>query len=132
MLVGRAAADFENLGVVSCVDAVTGSVSGVAGQNGEVGAGDGEDGTTVVGIAAGLSEAWEGSQYRKRRWFINSRVKAVLSELAIVGCGRIVERVVGPVHEGVLAEHGSHFCGSDDGKDGDGEFARKEVCGGRG
>jgi hypothetical protein len=37
----------------------------------------------------------------------------MLSELAI-GCGCIVERVVGPVHEGVLAEHGSHFCGFED------------------
>lgn len=42
---------------------------------------------------------------------MHSRVKAMLSELAIVGCGGIVERVVGPVHEGVLAEHGSHFAG---------------------
>lgn len=52
---------------------------------------------------------------------MHSRVKAMLSELAIVGCGGIVERVVGPVHEGVLAEHGSHFCGSEDGK-------KKKVC----
>lgn len=38
------------------------------------------------------------------------RVKAMLSELAVVGCGSFVERVVGPVHQGILAEHGSHLC----------------------
>lgn len=38
------------------------------------------------------------------------RVKAMLSETVIVGCGSFVEGVVGPVHQGVLAEHGSHRC----------------------
>lgn len=38
------------------------------------------------------------------------RVEAVLSEAIVVCLGRIVERVVGPVHQGVLAEHGSHIC----------------------
>lgn len=55
VLIGRAAADLEDLGVVSCVDAVAGSVSGVAREDGEVGTGDGEDGTTIVGVAIGTS-----------------------------------------------------------------------------
>lgn len=65
MLVGRAAADLEDLGVVSRVDAVAGRVSGVAGQDGEVGAGDGEDGTTVVGVAVESLEAWERRQHQE-------------------------------------------------------------------
>lgn len=52
----------------------------------------------------------------------------MLSELAVVGSGRIVERVVGPVHEGVLAEHGSHFCGFEDGLEGRfAEFSKESV-----
>lgn len=38
------------------------------------------------------------------------RVEAVLSEAIVVDFGCIAEGVVGPVHEGVLAE-GSHSCG---------------------
>lgn len=41
------------------------------------------------------------------------RVEAVLSEAIVVGCGSVVEGVVGSVHEGVLAEHGSHPCDCD-------------------
>lgn len=33
--------------------------------------------------------------------------------IAAAGCGSVVEGVVGPVHEGVLAEHGSHPCECD-------------------
>lgn len=60
MLVSRAAADLEDLGIVSCVDAVAGGVSGVARQDGEVGAGDGEDGAAVVGVAVASSASWQG------------------------------------------------------------------------
>jgi hypothetical protein len=33
----------------------------------------------------------------------------MLSQLAMVGLGGVGEGVVGPIHERVLAEHGSHF-----------------------
>lgn len=40
-----------------------------------------------------------------------SRVKSVFSKLAMVSLGSIRERVVGPVHQRVLAEHGTtHDC----------------------
>jgi hypothetical protein len=39
-----------------------------------------------------------------------SRVESMFSKLSIVGLGSIGERVVGPVHQGVLAKHGSHDC----------------------
>lgn len=39
------------------------------------------------------------------------RVEAMLPEAIALDFGCIVEGVVGPVHEGVLAEHGSHLCG---------------------
>jgi len=54
----------------------------------------------------------------------------MLSELAVVGCGRIVERVVGPVHKGVLAEHGSHFCGFEDVEEGFSAQVSSEKYGG--
>jgi hypothetical protein len=44
-----------------------------------------------------------------------SRVKSMFSKLAVVGLGSIRERVVGPVHQRVLAEHGSHDWGLCDG-----------------
>lgn len=37
------------------------------------------------------------------------RIESMLSKLSIVRLGSFRERVVGPVHQGVLAEHGSHF-----------------------
>jgi hypothetical protein len=39
------------------------------------------------------------------------RVEAMLAGLAAVLLGSIGEGVVGPIHERVLAEHGSHDCG---------------------
>lgn len=44
-------ADFEDLGGHAGVDAVAAGVTGVAGHDGEVGAGDGEGGAAVVGVA---------------------------------------------------------------------------------
>ncbi|KUI54117.1 hypothetical protein VP1G_10612 [Cytospora mali] len=50
VLVCRATANLEHLGVVSRVDAVAGCVSGVASHDGKVSASDGEDGAAVVGV----------------------------------------------------------------------------------
>ena len=40
-----------------------------------------------------------------------SRVESMFSKLSVVGLGSLGERVIGPVHQGVLAKHGSHGCG---------------------
>jgi hypothetical protein len=49
---GRAA-DFEDFGCVAGVDVVAARGACVAGEDGEVGSGDGEGGAAVVGVAMG-------------------------------------------------------------------------------
>ena len=52
--VGRAvAADLEEFGGVAGVDAVAGCAAGVAGEDGEVRAGDAEGGAAVICVAVG-------------------------------------------------------------------------------
>lgn len=116
MLVCRAATDLKDLGIVAGIDAVAGCMTGVARHDGEVGAGDGEDGAAVVGVSGDEMVSMTGITGRSdKAWLMMYiRVEAVLPEAIVVGLGSVVKGVVGPVHEGVLAEHGSHPCDCDD------------------
>lgn len=105
-LISGSAADFEELRGHAGVDAVAAGMSGIAGHDGEFGTGDGKCGATIVRVAVYLLVCnfvcifiLEGS----------SRVETTLTELVVVLLGDIGEGVVGPVHYGVLAKHGSHL-----------------------
>lgn len=112
-LVRGAAANLEHLGVVACVDAVAGGVAGVAGHDGEVVACDGENGAAVVGVSGGRRGLVFGTAVAAvaSHSSVYLRVEAVLPEAIVGGFGGVVEGVVGSVHDGVLAKHGSHLCG---------------------
>lgn len=98
----RGAADLEDLGVGPAVDGISGGVSGVACNDHEVLAGDREGGAAVIRVASLLLGR---NPYRVRD---DVRVESMLPEVAVRCGGGIGEGVVGPVHHGVLTEHGCH------------------------
>jgi hypothetical protein len=59
ILRGGCAADLEDFGLVARVDVVAAGGAGVARENGEVGAGDGECGAAVVGVSMIVLENYE-------------------------------------------------------------------------
>lgn len=52
----------------------------------------------------------------------------MLPKAIVVSCGSVIHRVVGPIHEGVLAEHGSHICSLKWVISGDGRRDEGSLC----
>ena len=60
----------------------------------------------------------------------NARVKSMFPQAIHCVFGNVGKGVVGPVQDGVLAEHGSHLCDFEDGEEGSGAQVRSEKYGG--
>ena len=109
VLGGVGAADLEDLGGEPRVDAVAGGQTGVAGHDGEVGAGNSEGRAAVIRVSARRHTHTHimllhfSFSFRDRG---NARVKSVFPQAIYCVFGNVGEGVVGPVQDGVLAEHG--------------------------
>lgn len=85
LLGSSSAANLEDLGGHSGVDAVAAGVTSIAGHDGKVGTGDGKRRATIVGVAEGMVNALQTSNQGSRG---SLRIEAVLSRLSMsrFGC----------------------------------------------